>query len=151
MIPSYSTLERGPSHGLSDTYRSGSPQEFSPHSLILRKLTPSDDALKIFAKLQSFRQLKENWDGYNAAEPSEHAIRAAVRLVEDLDRAGQKVYFVAPGPNGEIVVEIRRGDRSLEVYIDEQGNREYVVFDGDRCVRESPSVSDVYELIAALE
>lgn len=126
-------------------------REFSPLLLYLIVINqPPDEAMNVLAKLLSFRRLQENWDSYGTAKPSERAIRAAMDLVQDLDRAGQNVYFVAPGPNGEVVMELKREDRSLEIYIDQEGNREYVVFEGSQCVRESPSISDVYELIAAI-
>ena len=86
----------------------------------------SENASRMIQKLQSFRQLKENWDSYGAAKPSVNAINRAISLVKTLDLANQPVYFVAPGPNGEIVVEFREGEYSIEITVDDEGKEEYV-------------------------
>ena len=112
--------------------------------------TLSGSAEELLAKLESFRHLNENWDSYNAAKPSEDTIERACTLVRDLDRQGHCPDFIASGPNGEVMVELIRGERSVEVYFNEDGSSEYVVFDGAEAVCEFNSVPNVYDLVAAL-
>lgn len=149
MIPSYSPIEGGAPNAAT-AYYSIVPDGVMRHSVTIRGAAPTNRAVAVVAKLQSFRELKENWDSYGAAKPSEGAISSAIRLVHSLDRAGYPVYFTAPGPNGEIVVELKQGERSLEVYFDAEGNSEFCLFDGGACVLESAPVPDTYELIAYL-
>jgi hypothetical protein len=110
----------------------------------------SDGAVELLAKLEMFRHLPENWDGNNAAKPSVQAIDRAAELVRDIDRAGACPDMVAPGPNGEIVVALTRGERAVELYCDAHGDAEYCVFDGDECIIESDTVPEASEVIAAL-
>lgn len=65
--------------------------------------------------LTGFSTLKENWDEAGASAPDQQAIGRARNLVQFLSRAGQPVFHIAPGPNGEVMIDIRKGHRSLEV------------------------------------
>ncbi len=150
MIPSFSATELGNPNAVTSAYHSDLLRGWIQQSITVRGSDSSDGALTILAKLQSFLRLEENWDSYGAATPSKKAVHGAIDLVQQLDRAGQSVYFVAPGPNGEIVVELKNDERSMEIYFDEDGNSEYVIFERGKCVDEFSTVPSVYELIDQL-
>ena len=65
--------------------------------------------------LDEFKLLQPNWDGDDAAAPHKRALQQAEHVVQLLDRTGQKVFHVAPGPNGEIMVDIRKDSKSVEI------------------------------------
>src|SRR6185295_3379265 len=100
----------------------------------------SDQAIELLARLDLFRSLNANWDGADAAKPSASAIDKAGMLIRDFDLSGYCPDFVAAGSDGEIVVEVVRGERSLQVCYYADGNAEHLVFDGDECVHEVDSV-----------
>jgi len=58
--------------------------------------------------------LGDNWDKDGAIAPSTSTIALARRFVLILGIVGQEVYNVGPGPLGEILVDLRKGDRSIE-------------------------------------
>ncbi len=149
MLPSYKTVGPSAPNIASSAYHSDVPHGWMQQSITIRGGI-SDGALKVLAKLQSFRRLSENWDSYEAVRPSMRAIDQAIDLVQSLDQAGQAIYFVAPGPNGEIVVELKGEERSVEVYFNGDGTAECVVFQGSEVIQESDSVPGIYALVAAL-
>jgi hypothetical protein len=72
---------------------------------------------RILQLLAEFGLLKENWDMDGAVQPSLKAIENARYITQLLGKHGQQVYHAAPGPNGEIMIDIRnkRKSRSLEL------------------------------------
>ncbi len=67
--------------------------------------------------LNEFKRLETNWDEDGALPPSSTVIRQAENLVDLLQIAGQKVYHIAPGPNGEIMIDLRENGNSVEILI----------------------------------
>lgn len=102
---------------------------------------PKDDALNIpnnaqqIRKIKSFLNLEENWDSYGAAPIIEYCVRNAINFVKRLDEKYQEVYFVAPGPNGEVLVELKAEERSIEVIFDED-DVEYAKYENGDVVDE---------------
>ncbi len=64
-------------------------------------------------KLLSFLQLPENWDSYNAARPSKIAVENAIDFIIRLSNQ-QEPFYTAPSPNGDILVELKNNNASLE-------------------------------------
>lgn len=58
--------------------------------------------------------LNDDWDNDGAIAPSTATIAQARRFVLILGLVGQEVYNVGPGPLGEILVDLRKGNRSIE-------------------------------------
>jgi hypothetical protein len=56
--------------------------------------------------------LKANWGCEDALAPSKSAIKKAEKLIQTLDFA---VFQVAPGPNGEIMIDLRENGKSVEI------------------------------------
>jgi hypothetical protein len=66
------------------------------------------------AMLKSYRQLENNWDENESLAPTEQVIEDAIRFAEFLQSIGENIYQVAPGPNGEIMIELRNKEKSIE-------------------------------------
>lgn len=64
--------------------------------------------------LKEIRKLKDNWDEDGAKAPDKKALYASLFLAIRLQITGEKIYHVAPGPNGEILVDMRENGKSLE-------------------------------------
>ncbi len=70
---------------------------------------------KIFQLLAEFELLEENWDLDRALKPSLKAIESARYITQLLGKHGQQVFHAAPGPNGEIMLDIRNKSKSVEI------------------------------------
>jgi hypothetical protein len=66
-----------------------------------------------------YKDLKDNWDEDGGKEPGDSALKKATELTLLLEKHGQKVYHTAPGPNGEIMLDLRNNEKnkSLEIII----------------------------------
>jgi hypothetical protein len=65
--------------------------------------------------IREYKQLEDNWDGDGAKAPFRHSLMLSSYLLKVLQSFGQKVYHVAPGPSGEILLDLRNRDRSIEL------------------------------------
>jgi hypothetical protein len=99
---------------------------------------------KAINKIKSYSDLENNWDGYGAVKPADLTINNAINFLRKADEDGLEVYFVAPGPNGEIVIEFKRGNLEAEVYFDEDDAGQVLIYNGDNCVVEG-AIKDHYE------
>ena len=72
-------------------------------------------------KLNSFLHLAENWDSYNAARPSKVAVESAINFTLRLTQRQQFPFFIAPSPNGDILIELKEGNVTLEFLFGEDG------------------------------
>ncbi|MBO9660943.1 MAG: hypothetical protein J7527_19125 [Chitinophagaceae bacterium] len=59
----------------------------------------------------------DNWDEDGAIAPFSEVIQLAKGIVHSTNTAGQKIYSAAPGPKGEIILDLRSGNKSLELII----------------------------------
>lgn len=82
---------------------------------------------ELFAKLDSFRELKQGWAGDESEIISEHSIEKAKKLIPFLLQADiddgiyeGKAITVTPTPEGNINIEIREcfGDKFIEYEIE---------------------------------
>lgn len=65
--------------------------------------------------LNSFKSLEPNWDEMGALAPSLFSIREAEFFVQTYLKLEYDIYHVAPGPNGEILIHLKKNDKSLEI------------------------------------
>jgi len=72
---------------------------------------------RIIQLLEKFSELTDNWDEDDAKAPSVEVINFAQYLVNVLSKAGHLVFHAAPGPNGEIMLDLRNKEKSLELII----------------------------------
>ncbi len=96
----------------------------------------SNAVMKAASKIIGFRNFADNWDSYGGEKPSESAIVNALSFIRAIDAHGISVYFTAPGPNGEIVVELRKGNYEAEVYFNANNSNEVLIYEGDTCISE---------------
>ncbi len=96
----------------------------------------SNAAMKAASKILGFKNLTDNWDSYEAEKPSENAIVNTVSFIRTIDAHEIPVYFSAPGPNGEIVVELRKRNYEAEIYFNADNSNEVLIYEGDTCISE---------------
>lgn len=65
--------------------------------------------------LSSISKLADNWDGEDAIAPTESVLIDAHRCLTLLTMVGQKIYNLAPGPNGEIMISLKGKSGELEL------------------------------------
>ena len=67
--------------------------------------------------LDEYSTLKDNWDQDDAKAPTKNAIIQAKYITSLLSKHGQPIYHAAPGPNGEIMLDIRNkgNTKSIEI------------------------------------
>ena len=83
--------------------------------------------------LNEYATLHANWDEDGAIPPAPDAIRRAKAITYLLSKHAQPIFHTAPGPNGEIMLDLRNKtktrsieiilyqDRSVAVLFPEQG------------------------------
>jgi hypothetical protein len=86
----------------------------------------SDQALFEITKLISFLQLPENWDSYNAAKPSKTAVANAIDFTIRLAQRQQSPFYIAPSPNGDVLVELKDNNVTLEFIFGEDGTNRII-------------------------
>jgi len=86
----------------------------------------SEQALFEINKLHSFLMLPENWDSYNAARPSKMAVENAIDFIFRLAQRQQFPYFIAPSPDGDILVELKADNVILEFLFGEDGTNRII-------------------------
>lgn len=66
--------------------------------------------------LNEFESLENNWDEDDAPAPYKDSIFQARFLTDLFNKHGQQIYHAAPGPNGEIMLDVRnkRKNKSIE-------------------------------------
>ncbi len=96
----------------------------------------SGNALEMLERMSSFAKLPENWDSYGAGTPTVDAIQAGKIFIEQLAEQGQQVDFTAPGPNGEVSVELKSGSKYMEFVFYPAGKWRYTAFDNKVLVKQ---------------
>lgn len=86
-------------------------------SIIISFSSESGINQRILNLLNEYAQLKNNWDNDDAEVPSKKVLDSASFLTKTLEKHGQKIFHAAPGPNGEIMLDIRnvQNTKSLEI------------------------------------
>ena len=102
-------------HALSWKYKPAS--KIFPSSAI--SVTSKSSLLnnRILALLDEFSCLENNWDNDEGLAPLSSVISKAKGVVESLSQKGQKIFHAAPGPNGEIMIDIRNNTQSKSLEI----------------------------------
>ena len=65
--------------------------------------------------LNEYELLKDNWDEDDAKAPSKKSIFHARFLTDLFNKHGQQIYHAAPGPNGEVMLDLRNKDKNKSV------------------------------------
>ncbi len=74
----------------------------------------SEANIKAIETIKSFGLLDENWGSYNTSKPSQIAIQKAISFVLFLSEYQLDVFFTAPSPDGDILVEVKQNDARVE-------------------------------------
>jgi len=96
----------------------------------------SENRIEI-AHVRSFAFLKKNWDSYGAASIDMVAVEKAVDFIKLVDKFDVNVYLTSPGPNGEVMVQLKDGSRETE-FIFYSDKDKYVLFDNNEFVKQGP-------------
>jgi hypothetical protein len=78
--------------------------------------------------LKNISLLEDNWDEEDAIAPSKEVIQRASGLISSLSPIGQEIYNIVPGFNGEIMIDIRNQNKSIEILFYPQKSK-FVTFD----------------------
>lgn len=112
----------------------------SSASIILVSPDEFDLNSKIMSLLNEYSTLPDNWDEDGAKAPDRNALKSANALTMLLSKHGQPIFHTAPGPNGEIMLDIRNknkirsieiilyGERSVAVLFSEDGTASQQIF-----------------------
>lgn len=85
-------------------------------------------AKEFLYKLYNYNRLEMNWDGNEAIPPSENTIQTAANFLSVMDEFDLPIYFTAPGPNGEIVLEYKNNENTAEVFFENDNLQEMLLY-----------------------
>jgi hypothetical protein len=77
-----------------------------------------------------YQNLTDNWDENGALAPTQTTVDTALALIQSLEKAGQTIYHTAPGPVSEIMINLRNGDKSVELLVYADGRHKIVRIGG---------------------
>lgn len=109
--------------------------------------TLSNSAKEILEKLQTYKSLNPNWDSYGALPPPVKNVDRAISFVKQADKNLLPFYFTAPGPNGEIVLEFKEGNREASIYFNPDGTTELILNEGDNFILEGTLETNYKDLL----
>gem|GEM_PF-2126649 len=107
----------------------------------------SAKAATFISKLNSYKELGANWDSYGALPPEVDVIEQAIELIKKADRNSLPLYFVAPGPNGEVVVEFKKGEKEAAIYFTAGDSTELILHRGNENILEGTVEKNYSELL----
>lgn len=83
------------------------------------------------ADIAAYRNLVDNWDEDDAIAPTHQTVVVALDIALLLIAEGQTIYHTSPGPTGEIMINLRNGDKSVEFLIYPGDRRKFVRIGSD--------------------
>lgn len=108
----------------------------------------SDDLQALIEKIRLFQGLPNNWDDYGAEKISPVAINDAIQFIQSYSGKNLPFYFAAPGVNGEVMVELKLGNRAAEVFFNPDRSTELLLFENNNCKLEGDLETNIEELIS---
>lgn len=116
LIDSYTTTE--PSYPLmANIWYKTEREPLSASSIVVGTAKQIGLNNRIHKLLEEYSKLQNNWDEDDAIAPSDTVITKSKFITTLLENHGQSIFHSAPGPNGEIMLDIRniKGNRSIEL------------------------------------
>lgn len=107
----------------------------------------NEQVRNLLQKLNELKNLGEAWDSYNAAPPSQKAISNTRAFILENHFLALPFYFLAPGVNGEVMIEFKQNEKAAELYFNEDGTNELLLFRNDELELESTLEHSFGELI----
>lgn len=126
-IPSY---DISPSNGLNNQFQilENLPITVDNQSLLIKSYDFISPVNRLeIQKVRAFAELEEGWDSYDAQTISDNVITQSVDLIKEIDKLDEDVYFSSPGPNGEIMIQLKKGEKEVEI-IQYPDKSKYVTF-----------------------
>ena len=116
---------------------------------IMHRLSPG--AVQVTVKIQGYLNLRPNWDSYGALPPTPATVAQANRFIRELDKRRIAVYFTAPGPNGEILLELKNDQKAAEIYFYPDQPAGFTLFDQDEAQLEATLSEGKAKLFSFME
>ena len=91
--------------------------------------------------VKSFKKLVPNWDGYDAIPVDEKSIEKSIDFIKQVNNLGIDVYLTSPGPNGEVLVQLKNGEREIE-FIFYPDKAKYVLFDNANFINQGDFIKN---------
>lgn len=107
----------------------------------------SDVVSEMIQKLNRLSELLPNWDSYNADAPSQNAVTNALSFLVNNYYLDLPFYFLAPGVNGEVMIEFKKGTHAAELYFLPDGSDELILFESDEVKLEGDLNQGIRQLI----
>lgn len=82
-------------------------------------------------RIKTFTELESGWDSYNSDKITKQVINRTIKYIEEINDYNQDIYFSSPGPNGEISIELKHGEKNAEILIYPDNKTKYVFFEGN--------------------
>ncbi|MCY7358987.1 MAG: hypothetical protein LH609_16320 [Rudanella sp.] len=92
--------------------------------------------------IASYRNLVANWDEDDAIAPTHQTVVIALDIALLLIATGQAIYHTSPGPTGEIMINLRNGDKSAEFLIYPDDRRKFVCIRPNEHPQQGPLTPD---------
>lgn len=97
-------------------------QEISPADALG---LPSSNRQHLTA-IVAYQHLIDGWDEDDSIAPTHQTVLAALDIALLLTVTGQLIYHTSPGPVGEIMINLRNGDKSAELLAYPSGRNKFV-------------------------
>ena len=134
-----------------ESYSIGNPQSIANTTSItyISFTSPflSEPAKQLVNKIKGFRILEKNWDSYGAVPPTPPVIEEAIRFVKKADTNLLPFYFTSPGPNGELLIEFRKGNREAAAYFNPDGPTELILTENNQITLEGSLEENYRDLL----
>ena len=95
-----------------------------------------------FSAIVSYQQLTDNWDEDGAIAPTRQTVLSALDIALLLSVTGQPIYHTSPGPVGEIMINLRHGDKSAELLAYPGGRNKFVRIGPDESPQQGASTPE---------
>jgi len=108
---------------------------------------PDKGINELISKLMDMEALEYNWDSYGAVAPEKNCIYKAIKFIVSNAQYALPFYFTAPGVNGEVMVELKNGNRSAEIFFNPDNTNELFLFDNSECTFDGELEKDFSKLM----
>lgn len=100
-------------------------QEINPSRSVADWDLPSSNRQHLTA-IVSYQHLTDGWDEDGAIAPVHQTVLSALDIALLLTVTGQPIYHTSPGPVGEVMINLRNGDKSTELLAYPGGRNKFV-------------------------
>jgi hypothetical protein len=90
----------------------------------------------------SYQRLIDGWDEDGAIAPTHQTVLTALDIALLLTATGQLIYHTSPGPIGEIMINLRNGDKSAELLTYPNNRNKFVRIGPNETPQQGPLTPD---------